>query len=337
MKRLSFYFSLWLTLVSGSLCGQILPNTILAGGLASFDSDLNEELLQHVSFDAAAALDGVFALGARTHHTQAFFFRDDREDSRWTINALTLYGRYYFLHRKNIAPYLELATGLERTAIQPADTAFTDLSLAGAIGQNWWFTPTTALESQARLQYVRPDAGSARLFFSFRLQWQLFLPPDYQGLGKRPVNLSDNRWLVGGYAQLGWDLTEGTFARFNGQLFPVLGLRVGPRTITGAYLGLAASADDEFQYRLLPFARWYLSPDDRFKLFAEAGAGFDLTTTEIKTEAHFCLRPGAGITHFLTSNLALDGFVGILGKDDLETAGSWRGRLIADLTLRVFI
>ncbi len=318
--------------------GQVLPNTVLADGLAGFSTDMEDLFGYRAAADAGVLVSSTLMLGARLEQAQLFYLEDAPNAPILTDNSLALYGRKYFPGQSALAFFLELETGYRRTHSPNADPGdeWSSLTVAAGAGGHWRFSTTAAFELALQLRYFSAADVPDRLLLDVFSRFRLLLPPERKSANEAPASLTTQTWMLGGAGQMGWGLDDAGSSSFQMDLRAIVGRRASRWIWLGARLEAAAATALPTQYHFLPFARGYITPDHRFKIFGEGGLGPGVAVGVGQLDPSLRSRFGAGLTHFLTKDLAVDTFFGYQGASFPAVGGGWSGRLIGEIELRVF-
>lgn len=350
MKKLSFLIFITILGWNLPLYGQLQPKTIFATGGWAFFSDLDRHSLQDYNARAGILLDENLTLGGLVQRQHFERFNNSGPDI--TLQYYGLFSRYFFKRSSKMAPFLagEVFFGSRdfNSDIDELDfsRSLWGWSLSG--GADWFLSPSTAIEGRIGVQWFDEEDIDARTNILADVGLFFFLPPEGESLGRTTPSMAPGLLLIGGSGSLRWDVSDGeTGSDPVIAVHPIIGYQFHPRWMAGGEFRFTSGVQEagggvildesDLTVGLYPFLRLYINPDDKFKVFAEGMAGAAFRRNSFNNEYPFRLRGSAGLDLFLSSNMALEAFLGYQGFKGLDSDLGWEDELVGGLGLRAFV
>ncbi|MCO6478519.1 MAG: hypothetical protein J5I94_17945 [Phaeodactylibacter sp.] len=350
MKKSSFFFFLALLCGSLPLYSQLQPKTIFAAGDWALISDLDRYAAQDYNARAGILLDENLTLGGFANRQRYDRFSDGGPDV--TLQYQGLFTRYFFQGNGKVAPFLsgEVFFG-NRDFNSDIDELNFNRNLWGwrfGAGADWFLGPTAAIEGQAGVQWFDEEDVDARTNILADVGLFFFLPPEGESLGRANPPMATGMLMIGGRGSFRWEVSESdTGADPVIAILPVFGYQFHPRWMIGGEFRFTSGQQEtgggvildesDLTVALYPFLRLYLNPDDKFKVFTEGMAGAGFHRNNFNNEYPFRLRGSAGLDFFLSSNMAVEFFLGYQGVKGLNSDLDWEDGLTGGLSLRAFV
>ncbi len=332
------------------LFSQLQPKTLFATGNGSLFSNFDRYLLQEYNARAGILLDENLTLGGFGERRQFDRFNSSGPDV--TAQYFGLFTRYFF---KGAGPANFFLEGEAFFGSRDFNFDVDELNFSRGAwgfylggGQDWFLSPTAAIEGRAGVQWSDEEESDARTNILANIGLAFFLPPDGESLGRTTPGLTDGMLMIGGSGSFRWDVSNsGAGSDPVIAIQPLFGLQVHPRWMVGGEFsytrgqqvvgGGVILEEYDLSVGLHPFIRLYLNPADKFKVFAEGMAGAAYQDHGSHSHYPFRLRGSAGLDFFLSSNMALEAFVGYQGVRDLDEGSIWEDNLVGGVGLRVFL
>lgn len=350
MKKILLLFVLAALNGSHPLYGQLLPKTLFASGDWALRSDLDNNAIQEYGARAGILIDENLTLGGLASQEQFNRFNSSGPDI--TAQRYGLFTRYFFKGGARAAPFLEgeAFLGSRNFNFDVDELDFTRI-LGGFYlggGLAWFLNPTAAVEGRAGLQRHYEEDLDPRTNLLADIGLSYFLSPGGESLGGATPPLVGGMLMAGGQASFRWRASGGeTGSDPVIAVRPLIGYQLHPRWMAGGAFTFTSGQQvegggvilDEFDLSvgLHPFLRLYINPGDKFKVFAEGMAGAAFQRNRFNNEYPFRLRGSAGLDLFLSSNMALEAFLGYQTAKDLDADAGWEDGLAGGLGLRAFV
>lgn len=350
MKRSLILFSLAALSWSQALHAQLQPKTIFAAGDWALRSDLDNKAIQEYDARAGILIDENMTLGGLARQEQFNRFNSSGPDI--TAQRYGLFTRYFFRGSAQAVPFLEGEAFLgSRNFNFDVDELDFTRSLGGFYlggGLTWFLSHTAAIEAQAGLQRFYEEDFDPQTNLLANISLFFFLPPEGESLGRAIPPMAGGMLMIGGRSSFRWRISKGeTGSGPVISIHPLFGYQIHPRWMVGGEFRFTSGQQvegggvilDEFDLSvgLHPFLRLYINPDDKFKVFAEGMAGAAFQRNSFNNEYPFRLRGSAGLDFFLSSNMALEAFLGYQAAKGLDADVGWEGGLVGGAGLRAFV
>ena len=350
MKKLPLLFLLATLAWNLPLYGQLQPKSLFATGDWSFSSDLDRQSLQDYSAKAGILIDENITLGGLFGRQLYNRFNSNGPDI--TVQHFGLFSRYFFKGSEKAVAFLEgqafLGSRDFNFDIDELDFNRSFWGMYLGAGVDWFLGATAAIEGQAGLQRLDEEGLNPRTDILARVGILFLLPPEGESLGRVAPPLSEGLLMVGGQGSFQWRVSDGeTGSDPVIAIRPIFGFQFHPRWMAGGVftftsgqqvLGGGVILDEhDLSVALHPFLRLYINPEDKFKVYAEGMAGAAFQRNSFNNEYPFRLRGSAGLDFFLSSNMAVEFFLGYQAVKGLDADFGWEDGLVGGLGLRAFV